>query len=158
MFVYCLLFAACIAFIIFYCFCFVYLLYYFLLFILFIFVSVTLLIISFCLYKLLYVCVLNNACSCIRSLDKASGVTGRLCKQTMLQMYKVKQWLEPSNSYVSRGLDPGLVSLSQMVRYIYIYILYMYIYICRCLFVYLFVYLYLIYSTIYLFIYLCGYL
>lgn len=54
--------------------------------------------------------------SCIGSLDKASGVTGRLCKKTMLKMYKSKQWLEPSTNYVRKGLDPGLVALSQMVR------------------------------------------
>lgn len=53
--------------------------------------------------------------SCIGSLDRAGGVTGRLCKQTMLKMYKTKQWMEPSPNYVSKGLDPGLVALSQMV-------------------------------------------
>ena len=53
--------------------------------------------------------------SCIGSLDRASGVTGKLCKKTMLKMYKSKQWLEPSTNYMSKGLDPGLVALSQMV-------------------------------------------
>ncbi|OEH78584.1 hypothetical protein cyc_07246 [Cyclospora cayetanensis] len=52
--------------------------------------------------------------SCIGSLDRASGITGRLCKNTMLKMYKSKQWLEPSISYMNKGLDPGLVALSQM--------------------------------------------
>ncbi|KAL8429869.1 hypothetical protein Efla_004683 [Eimeria flavescens] len=62
------------------------------------------------------VAISNAMCldSCIGSLDRASGVTGRLCKLTMLKMYKAKQWLEPSRNYVSKGLDPGLVALSQM--------------------------------------------
>ncbi|XP_026193850.1 uncharacterized protein LOC34623245 [Cyclospora cayetanensis] len=62
------------------------------------------------------VTISNAMCldSCIGSLDRASGITGRLCKNTMLKMYKSKQWLEPSISYMNKGLDPGLVALSQM--------------------------------------------
>ncbi|KAL8274257.1 hypothetical protein Esti_001846 [Eimeria stiedai] len=62
------------------------------------------------------VTISNAMCldSCIGSLDKAGGITGRLCKMTMLKMYKTKQWMEPSSNYVSKGLDPGLVALSQM--------------------------------------------